>query len=264
MVNKTILFLFSLFFILSCKKDSDELYIQTAKDVILGERLIVDVLQQVLYTSPNFLINEEDSVINGIKLSSQPELSDSAYPKTITIDYGSGIIGVLGKMRKGKIIVKVNSNQALTEDLAISFDEYSSDGSEVWGYINYMHNTVSKGYDGEILEDGISIINANGTMKLDGTFSFSKKSISGSSSLADNKYDFECNITGVDFKQTSFSYSTGSNHSIDFECIHYITSGTSLLTPHKKNSQTINFGSGKCDSNGVIESSDSSQKNFTF
>jgi hypothetical protein len=264
MTKNSILFLIASFFFVCCKKDNNEVYTQAAKDAVLGERLIVDVLQQISYTCPNFIANEEDSVINGINLSVQPALSDSAYPKTITIDYGIGITGILGKMRKGKIIVVINSKKFTTEDLAVSFNDYSSDGSEIWGHINYIYNISKNGYNGELLEDGISIINANGTMKLDGIFSFEKTSTSGTSSLIDDSYDFQCTTTGIDFEQTSFSYNSSSSHSIEFSCKDYITSGTSIVTPHEKKAQTVNFGSGNCDSNVVIELKDGSQKNFTF
>ena len=83
--NIIILFLATVIFI-SCKKDNSEVYTQSAKDTALGEVLIVDVLKQILYTSPNFLIDEQDSIINGIRLSSEPEVNDSIFPKTITIN----------------------------------------------------------------------------------------------------------------------------------------------------------------------------------
>ena len=65
--NIIFLFLASVVFI-SCKKDNSEVYTQSAKDAALGEVLIVDVLKQILYTSPNFLIDEQDSIINEIIL----------------------------------------------------------------------------------------------------------------------------------------------------------------------------------------------------
>lgn len=264
MIKKSILFLIAISFLTSCKKDSNEVYTQAAKDAVLGERLIVDILQQISYTCPPFIANEEDSVVNGIHLSIYPAFSDSTYPKTITIDYGNGITGILGKMRKGKIIVTINSNILATEDLAVSFNNYSSDGSEVWGDINYIYNISNKGYNGELLEDGISIINANGTMKLNGTFSFEKASTSGTTILTDDSFYFQCTTTGIDFEQTSFSYNSSSKHSIEFSCKDYITSGTSVLIPHKKEAQTVNFGNGNCDANVVIELKDGSLKNFTF
>ena len=264
MTKRLILILIASFFLMSCKKDSNEVYTQAAKDAVLGERLIVDILKQILYTCPDYITNEEDSVVNGIHLSIQPALSDSTYPKTITINYGNGITGVSGNMRKGKIIVTINSNNLATEDLAVSFDDYSSDGSKVWGNINYIYSISNKGYNGEILEDGISIINANGTMKLDGTFSLKQTSTSGTISLIDDSYDFQCITTGIDFKQTSFSYNSSAKHSIEFSCKDYITSGTSVVIPHEKEAQTVNFGSGDCDANVVIELKDGSQKNFKF
>lgn len=264
MLKRIFFIAISSFLLFSCKKDNTEIYTQSAKDAALGERLISDVLKQILYTTPNFIINPADSLINGIHLSSKPELNDSTFPKIITIDYGDGTTGVLGKIRKGKILVTINSGTVITEDLAVSFEEYSSGGSEIWGNINYTYNSSNTGYNGELLNNGISIVNPNGTMKWDGTFVLTKTSTSGTVNLTDDIYDFECTTSGIDFQQTSFSYNTSSNHIIDFSCIDYITSGTSILKPNDKDSQTINFGSGNCDANGVIQLSDGSEKNFIF
>ena len=101
-------------------------------------------------------------------------------------------------------------------------------------------------------------------MKWDGTFMLAKTSTSGTVTLTDDIYDFECTTTGIDFQQTSFIYNTSSNHVIDFSCVNYVTSGTSILKPNNKDSQTINFGGGNCDANGVIQLSDGSEKNFIF
>jgi hypothetical protein len=264
MIGKVILFLCFSLSIISCKKDSTEIYAQSAKDAALGERLIADVLKQILSTAPIFLINEQDSLVNGIILSSKPANSSSAYPKKIIIDYGEGVIGPLGKMRKGKIIVSVNSGTIIQENLAVSFDQFNSDGSEIWGDLEYVYNDIVSGYMGEILNNGISIINANGTIKFNGTFVLSKTSTSGTLSLADDSYTFTCNTTGIDLNQTSFSYITSDDHVIDFSCVEYIKSGISVIEPNNKAVQTINFGSGKCDANAVIKLSNGSEKNFIF
>ena len=89
-------------------------------------------------------------------------------------------------LRKGKILVTINSGTIITEDLAVSFEEYSSDGSEIWGNINYNYNSTNAQYNGELLNNGISIVNPNGTMKWDGTFTLTKTSTSGTVSLEDD------------------------------------------------------------------------------
>tara|TARA_Y100000589_G_scaffold285588_1_gene285185 strand:- start:1403 stop:2197 length:795 start_codon:yes stop_codon:yes gene_type:complete len=261
--NIIILFLVSVISI-SCTKDNSEVYTQSAKDTALGEVLIVDVLKQILYTSPNFLIDEQDSIINGIILSSEPAVSDSIFPKTITIDYGDGVTGVLGKTRKGKIILKINSGTVITENLDVSFENFSSDGSSIWGNILYTYNPSISGYDGELVNSGISIVNSNGTMKLNGTFSLSKSSTSGTADLTDDIYDFECATNGTDFEQTSFDYNTSKKHIIDFSCKDYIIAGESSLMPYEKASQTITFGDGNCDAIGTIFLEEGQQKNFNF
>lgn len=264
MIKNIIILFLAGFISISCKKDNSEIYTQSAKDTALGEVLIIDVLKQILYTSPNFLIDEQDSIINGIILSSESAVSESNFPKTITIDYGDGVTGFLGKTRKGKIILKINSGTVITENLDVSFENFSSDGSLIWGNIFYTYNPSISGYYGELMNNGISIVNPNGTMKLKGTFSLSKSSTSGTTDLTDDIYDFECATNGTDFEQTRFDYSTSKKHTIDFSCKDYIISGESILIPYEKASQTITFGDGNCDAIGTIFLAEGQQKNFNF
>ena len=69
MVKKTVFIIITSFLMFSCKKDHAEIYTQSAKDAALGERLISDVLKQILYTTPKFIINPTDSLIDGVHLS---------------------------------------------------------------------------------------------------------------------------------------------------------------------------------------------------
>jgi len=247
-----------------CKEDKTEVYTQSAKDAALAEQLTIDVLKEVLMIAPEYVISESYSDNTDIILSAEPEISSPTYPKTITIDYGNGVSGILGKTRSGKILLTVNSGTIITEDLDISFENFKSDGSEILGNITYTFNSSTEGYDGEFEGSGISIINANGTMKMDGTFNLEKISTAGTTATTDDIYNFNCRTTGIDFDQTSFTYNSTVDHTIDFSCIHMIKAGKSSLAPNGKGEQTVDFGSGNCDATGSIRLSSGESKNFIF
>lgn len=248
----------------SCKKDKTEAYTQAAKDATLAEQLTVDILREVIHLVPDYVVNQNYSGSNGIAISSTPEISSTTYPKTITINYGSGSTGNLGKARSGKLNIVINSANILSEDLQVSMDEFYNEGTQIIGNITFTHNSLIEGYDGELLNNGLSFINGNGTMLWEGTFTLGRISTSGTVSTLDDIYDYTSNNTGVDFSQKSFTIKTTTNHTIDFGCNKYINSGNSRLTPNGEDAQTVNYGSGNCEGSATISLSNGDTKNFTF
>lgn len=249
--------------ILSCGNKKTEIYIRSASEATLAEKFTLDILKEVLLITPDFVANQAYIGDLQIAVLSNPEITSTIYPKIISINYGDGVVGNLGKIRSGILSVSINSGTVNTQDFKASFDGYSYDGSEIFGNIIYNYDTLSKGYNGEYSVNGISIVNPNGTMKLNGIFSLEKSSTSGTTSIMDDQFNFNCTTSGIDFLQTSFTYETATNHLIKFDCPDFIVSGTSNITPNDKEPQTINFGSGNCDSQGVIQSNGET-KNFSF
>ncbi len=263
-MKKLSFFLIVSLLVIGCKKDNLDTYTRAAKDSALGEQLISEVLREVLVYIPNYVINQNYSGNDGLFITSSPEITESSYPKRISLNYGDGIDGDLLRKKEGKIIVTINSGTVISENLYITFEDFKSEGTKILGHINYNYNQSNSGYDGELPSDGMSFINANGTMKLYGIFSFSKNSTQGTVDLKDDFYNFTCNTNGIDFNQTQFTYVSTSNHLIDFSCNNYIKSGRSNLKPNGKNIQTVDFGSQNCDKNASITTSDGTIRNFTF
>ncbi|MDC1188461.1 hypothetical protein N8089_01590 [Flavobacteriales bacterium] len=260
-MKKSIFILAFISIFISCKDDEKEIYTQSARDAALAEQLTLDALKEVLLITPDFVINETYTKDSNIIVSATPDISNSTYPKTITIDYGGGVTGILGKERQGKLHVTINSGTVITENLKIEFDEYFSAGTQLIGSVNHIYDN---GYESEILDDGLSLINANGTMKWNGTFSLTPNSNNGTVNISDDSYNFTCNTVGVDFSQTTFTFNSSTEHLINFACTHMITKGTSKLAPNGEKTQTVNFGTGGCDATAAISQSNGDSKSFTF
>jgi hypothetical protein len=251
------------FILFSCGNKKSEIYIHSASEAALAEKFTLDILKEVLLVIPDFLINQAYTGSLNIAVLSDPEITSSNYPKNISINYGEGVVGFLGKIRSGVLSVSINAGNINTQDLEVSFESYVYDGSQIFGNITYKYDSISKGYEGKYNGEGISIVNPNGTMKLSGIFSIDKISTSGTTTIADDQFNFNCTTSGIDFLQTSFTHQSVTDHRVKFDCTDFVVSGTSNITPNNKESQTINFGSGKCDSQGTIES-DGETKNFSF
>jgi hypothetical protein len=260
-MKKSLFILAFISIFISCKDDEKEIYTQSAKDAAHAEQLTLDALKEVLLITPDFVINEVYTKDSNITVFATPNILNSTYPKTITIDYGEGVTGILGKERKGKLHVTINSGTVITENLKIEFDEYFSAGTQLIGSINHVYDN---GYESEISDGGLSLINANGTMKWYGTFSLTPNSNNGTVNIGDDTYNFTCNTTGIDFSQTTFTFNSSTEHLINFGCPYMITSGTSKLAPNGEKTQTVNFGTGGCDGTATISQSDGDSKSFSF
>ena len=250
--------------LLSCKKNESELYTQSASDAALAEQITVDIIKEILLKAPDYVIQKDYLGADGLFVSADPLIETSTYPKEITFNYGNGITGPLGKSRVGNLIFSIQSGTVKTTDIKVSFDDFSINGSQVLGEIDFTYNSSKNGYDGNFVGEGITIVNANGTMKMSGDFFLERLSTSGTTTIADDIYNFGCNTNGIDFQRTSFSYASLSDHTIDLSCPNYITSGTSTVTPNEKGDQTLNFGGGNCDPTAVLTAGDSETKNISF
>lgn len=260
-MKKSLFILAFISIFISCKNDEKEIYTQSAKDAALAEQLTLDALKEVLLIAPGFVIDTAFTDSSDIIVFATPDILNSTYPKTITIDYGEGVTGILGKERKGKLHVTINSGTVITENLKIEFDEYFSAGTQLIGSVNHVYNN---GYESKISDGGLSLINANGTMKWNGTFSLTPNSNNGTVNIGDDSYNFTCNTTGVDFSQTTFTFNSSTEHLINFGCTHIITKGTSELAPNGEKTQTVSFGTGGCDGTAKVSQSDGDSKSFSF
>ncbi len=250
--------------LLGCKKNEAETYTQSATDAALAEQLTVDSIKEILLKGPDYVVRKEYTGIDGLIVTSDPLIETDVYPKEITFIYGSGITGPQGSQRKGSLIFTIQSGTVKTSDIVVSFEDFSINGSEILGEIAYVYNASKNGYDGEYLTEGISIVNGNGTMKVDGIFSLERLSTSGTLEAEDDLYNYSCNISGFDFQRTSFTNVSLEDHTIDLACPDYIISGTSTITPNEKGDQTLNFGGGSCDATAILTSGEGAVKNISF
>jgi|TARA_B110000261_G_C13073865_1_gene353264 hypothetical protein len=250
----------------SCKDDEKEVYTRSAKDHSLAEVITMKAFKEVLTITPTFIIDKKYAVDTNIIITAKPLLSDSIFPKEITIDYGMGITGPDGKTRQGKIKVTINSGTVLTENLQIVFEEYVSEGTEVYGAINfdYSNDNSTISYAVSIAESGLTFKSANGTMKWFGDFNIHKADGGNTPNINDDIFKLSGTTNGVDISVTSYTVSTQTDHTIDFNCKSIITAGTSKITPNGKDEHTVDYGNGDCNANAIISLSTGNSQNFNF
>jgi hypothetical protein len=249
-----------------CKDDEKEVYTQSVKDQSLAEVITMDIFEEVLTITPTYMLSGQYLADTNIIISTSTLWSSTTYPKTITIDYGTGIVGSNGKTRKGKIKVTINSGTVLAENLDIEFEDYISEGNTVYGSLVFNYSNLNNlgSYATTINGLGLTFVSANGTMKWNGSFNLERSSGESTPRINDDIFKFSGSTTGVDFSGTSYVVSTETDHTIDLNCNNIITAGTSKITPNGKDEHSVDYGIGTCDGNGVIRLSSNNSENFNF
>jgi hypothetical protein len=126
----------------SCSKDSS-LMDQTSVD-LADDNAVSDVaFEDVFNTVDNATIIMENQMGIGKSLESVSVAVDScpsitissgAFPKTITINYGTGCSGFNGSTRSGKIIINVTEKRTvLNATRTVTFDNYYFNGIKLEG-----------------------------------------------------------------------------------------------------------------------------------
>ena len=181
----------------------------------------------------------------------------TSYPKTVSIDFGTGCTDGNGVTRKGKITY-VFSGKILTSGTTVSatFDGYSVNGYQLAGTYSITNNSTGNGISfitsvsaGQITFPDASFYSFSGTRTVTQTAGV------GTLSLLDDVYS----ITG----HHNFSSSAGKSlvDSVTspliwkLTCAH-IVSGTVGFT-YSYNSVTLNgtldYGSGDCDATATVK-----------
>jgi hypothetical protein len=132
----------------SCKKNNTYSPIEPVSAELVDDDAVTEVIfDDVFNTVDNATIIMENLMGLGKgDLESTVVLSDSCpvitivptvaatWPKTITIDYGTGCSGFNGSTRKGKIIIVVtNKRNVLNSTRTVTFDNYYFNGIRVGG-----------------------------------------------------------------------------------------------------------------------------------
>jgi hypothetical protein len=196
-------------------------------------------------------------------------VSDSAYPQTITIDYGSGCSYGRGHTKKGKIIIEISDSliaagslkliktedfyiDSMKVDLEASVQNMGKNSAGNWVIAsNYRQSMISK--------TGNSISE---------TYSDTTEWTSGFETIDKSDDIFYKTGSGVKIVNDTIRYSHAIIKPILYDrTCEYIKSGVINIT-RKTDNIVINYGDGACDSsaevttNGTTETIDLSTQKF--
>lgn len=254
----------------SCKKEEPDTETQSSTDNSLAE----GEFSRVFPETNSFAINEpgvhryantstSPSLLFGCTTITPPDstaIATNAWPRTITIDYGTGCVSNDGKTRAGKLIVTI---------------------SESWDSTGANMTIVPTNYS--VTSPGASAINYGGTITVvkNSNTSYSYSVSQGKCWATGWTIDWNCNrtvtqtagastiINGFDDEFTTYGSANGTNRNgkkfdvnvpasnpiVRKMSCRWITSGIIELTPEGLPTRTIDFAypnGGQCDDKATL------------
>lgn len=176
------------------------------------------------------------------------------FPKTVTIDFGSGCVGRDGKLRKGKIVSIYTGPMFIPgSKTSTTFVDYSVDSFEIEG-THSVENTSSsnkKEWTVKVIHGKITNTN-NGNWKVWSSIKIHTQ-LQGNGTPnypLDDVFQINGNATGSASNGNSWSASITDPLIKKFTC-HWIVKGTVRII-RNDNKALLDYGNGACDNKAVI------------
>ena len=192
--------------------------------------------------------------VNGCAVYTVSPNDNTTFPKTITVDFGSGCTDALGVTRKGKITY-IFSGKLINPGTTVSasFTNYSIAGYQLQGTYSITNNSTLAG-----IAFTTQVTNGNIVLPDQRSFSYegnkSVKQTAGATTTMDASDDVYA-ITGTNtFSTTGITLANNITKALSkaYTC-KYIGSGTISFTYNNTTKGTLDFGSGACDGDVVIK-----------
>jgi hypothetical protein len=181
--------------------------------------------------------------------------ADAVWPKTITIDYGSGCTGFYSNTRSGRIVIVVTGPRKTTGSLrTITFDNYHFNGIKVEG----TKTIETMGYNGnQDMVFHVKLVGGKLTLPNDSvierSFDHQREWIAGFNTR--NIWDDEVLITGTasGVNINGIAYTNNITTALHWtRACKFIVSGIIDIEREGKESVVLDFGSGSCDAVATV------------
>lgn len=254
---KTKSFLSGIFFLIlviavlsSCKKRRES-YRDTSADNALAESLFNDINNQVddaVKSNPQANGRVAGGYCPVITIT---PADTTTFPKTITIDFGSGCVGYGGRTKAGKIICTLTGRyRSPGTTINVTLDNYSVNGNKVEGSktITNSGRNASGNLVYTIEVANAKIISEEGTITWNS--SRQREWIAGENTpypnFSDDVYLITGNANGTNRHGDKFTVEITKALRVELNCKN-IVSGTIKLKPEKLPERELDYGDGTCD-----------------
>jgi len=255
----------------SCNKDAgiDQTSLNIADDDAVSDAVFEDVFNTV--DNAEMVLNDlqkggdSKSVVlsDTCPLTTVDHPADGIWPKTITIDFGTGCTGFYDNTRSGKIVIVVTGPR-LEEGTTktVTFENYYFNGIKVEGtkvFENMGYNDNQNIVFEVSLTDGKLTLSDGKTIER--SFVHQREWIAGL--LTKSIWDDECLITGTaqGVNVNGVSYTNTITTALHWKRVcRFIVSGVILIEREGKDPVTLDFGTGECDALAAVTVGDKTKE----
>jgi len=257
----------------SCRKDPlnlDQSNIDLADDDAVSEAVFEDIFNNIDEATAMLDDAMKSGDAKSLVLSGEscPVItvthpSSGIWPKTVTIDYGSGCTGFYDNTRSGRIIIEVTGPRTLAGSMrSVTFDNYYINDIKVEGekvYENLGLNSNDNFVISVILSDGKLILPDGATIERNSEHQ--REWLSGF--LTPDKWDDECLITGTASGTNIDGIAYSSEIMVPLlwkRVCRFVVSGTVKLERSGAEPLELDYGTGECDNKAVLSRGDESRE----
>lgn len=174
------------------------------------------------------------------------------YPKTMTIDFGSGCTSSTGITRKGKLVITLTGKIRKTGSvMSVSFVDYYVNGYKVEGTFTITNSSTANGLVFTTQTTNGKVTFPSGAwFSHSGTKTFTQTAGFGTPAFADDSYAITGSFSNANSEGKSVSGTITTALVKSFSCKN-IVSGVIQFT-YNGIKGTLDFGSGTCDNAAVI------------
>ncbi|HWJ28356.1 MAG TPA: hypothetical protein VNS32_17555 [Flavisolibacter sp.] len=177
----------------------------------------------------------------------------TTFPKTMTIDFGSGCVSPDGVTRKGKLIVSLSGMiRNIGSILSVAFENYYVNGFKVEGTYSIKNNTSNNVLSFITQTVGGKVTYPDGTTYVThtGTHTYTQTSGSATPSFADDSWSVTGSGNTANSKGDILTVIIKTALLKNVICQH-ITSGAEEFT-YNNLKGTLDFGNGTCDDKATL------------
>lgn len=227
----------------SCKKSTEESQ-SDSEDVLKMEMDEIDFLKEEEIVS-NPCSFDYASLLASCAVVTE---SSSTFPKTVTIDYGTGCVAANGRTKKGKLIINVSGDMRVSGNTrTVTFENFYINEVKIEGSRN-AENTGPNTEGNMVVKVTGEITASNSEFTRSRSFTRYREWISGISTceISDDEFHVTGSGTAIGRRGTEIPHIITEKIVFKPGQCNYPLSGTVDIGGEKRG-MILNFGNGTCD-----------------
>lgn len=243
----------------ACKKDdnpgeADQAAIDSSTKALKSQQLLTTSFGIALHGAEeaNGLIGGQHSAEERCSAITIFPSDLSTFPKTVTIDYGSGCTDNDGKFKTGKVVITLDKIWETNTQVSIQYDSYTEDGNALSGTFALKNQSTASAGIYVVTAADIKAADTQGyTLDYDGIQTFTQTAGFGTWwDWADNVYEITGNIQSKLTNGEIVNWTINNGLTKANNCL-WISEGAGLLDINGLE-VGVDYGGGSCDNKATL------------